>query len=357
MLPKDMEKREFAFQPFDSHSYIRHLSFKDEASLRRYMSDNPPLHAYYSSASFLFPEIPDMEQKGWLGSDLIFDIDADELKGCGEKETLYVCSKCGYNFRGLNIKDCPKCGSKEIVEVETTSENCIRMAGETARKLVETLENELGIKTERILFSGNRGFHVHTQCDDECKKLTSEERREIVDYLKGTSIDVHRIILMSSSKRFDEKTILPRPTDPGWRGRIAREIYKDLGFRKEMIIPYSKIKHLIDLPATIYEYVEKASIIVDEKVTIDLHRLVRIPGSLNGKTGLVAKPVFLDELKDFAINCSLSPFKGDMTIVLRQEIKKANILGDTISGGRGERLGVDKCIGIYLLLKGLAYLQ
>jgi DNA primase small subunit len=37
----------------------------------------------------------------------------------------------------------------------------------------------------------------------------------------------------------------------------------------------------------------------DEPVTCDVKRLIRLPGSLHGKTGFVVKKILLDGLKDF----------------------------------------------------------
>lgn len=38
---------------------------------------------------------------------------------------------------------------------------------------------------------------------------------------------------------------------------------------------------------------------IDEPVTTDIHRLIRFPYSLHGKTGLMVKPVAIGELKTF----------------------------------------------------------
>jgi len=85
VLPGDIIRREFAFQPFGLESYIRHISFKDEASLRMYIKSKTPKHAYHSVAIYELPEAPSMEEKGWLGSDLLFDLDLDHPGLCGSQ--------------------------------------------------------------------------------------------------------------------------------------------------------------------------------------------------------------------------------------------------------------------------------
>jgi len=85
VLPGDIIRREFAFQPFGLESYVRHLSFKDETSLRAYIKSKTPKHAYHSIAIYELPEAPSMEEKGWLGSDLLFDLDLDHPGLCGSQ--------------------------------------------------------------------------------------------------------------------------------------------------------------------------------------------------------------------------------------------------------------------------------
>jgi len=84
-----MEFREFTLQPFDSETYVRHLSFRSPEELRRYVVQKPPLHLYYSSAVYLQPSAPSMEEKGWRGSDPLFNIDADQIPGCSVQKLYH----------------------------------------------------------------------------------------------------------------------------------------------------------------------------------------------------------------------------------------------------------------------------
>ena len=89
-LPEDMELREFSIQPVDSDVYVRHLSLTTPEELRKFVLSNPPLHLYYSSAKYERPSETEMENKGWLGSDLLFDIDADHL--CDGLRSFEFCA-------------------------------------------------------------------------------------------------------------------------------------------------------------------------------------------------------------------------------------------------------------------------
>ncbi|MCQ4344565.1 MAG: DNA primase, partial [Sulfolobaceae archaeon] len=70
-LPDDMELREFAIQPFGSESYVRHLSFTSDQELRSFLIEKVPLQVYFSAGKYQSPSAPDMESKGWMGSDLM----------------------------------------------------------------------------------------------------------------------------------------------------------------------------------------------------------------------------------------------------------------------------------------------
>ncbi len=351
LLPEDMDRREFAYQPLGKNTYVRHLSFKDPHEVSLFFSKNPPLHAYYSSAKYAFPEIPDMEQKRWLGSELIFDIDADHLRACTVVEQLHICMSCGYNMRGFRIAKCPNCGSQEVVEAETLPSECISAAAREAEKLVRVLRKDLGIKKVRAFFSGNRGFHVHTECDENILMMNSDERREIVDYIKGVGLDLKLAVLLSDRRK--SSLIIPRPGDPGWRGRVGEELYRTLGLPENQVLTWGEAasKHGVK---GLEEYVENARIEIDEKVTIDVHRLVRIPGSLNGKTGLPVVEVAEGELRSFEISASLSPLKGRIEIMLLAPVKEAVILGFPVSGDSGEKLEVPHSVAMFLMLRGVA---
>ncbi|MEM0021424.1 MAG: DNA primase small subunit domain-containing protein [Fervidicoccaceae archaeon] len=349
-LPENLSSREFAFQPLTSQFYVRHLSFKSADELRKFILKNPPMHLYYSSAVYLFPEIKEMEKKGYVGSELLFDIDVDEISGCNPMEQLHVCLNCGHLMYGSKIKRCMKCNSSKVVEVSPVSEDCIRKGARMAAELTRVLRRDLGFDRVDIYFSGNRGFHVRPNCDEECMKLTSDERREIVDYLKGTGLDLEAIL-----GPLKDNLLVPSPRDPGWRGRIGRAIYERLGLREDDSITWGEAKKRLKIERA-EEAILLASIDIDEKVTIDVHRLIRIPGSINGKLGLPVVKLGEAELKDFTIRCELSPFKVKVPIKMRVSIIEKTIMGIKVSANKGELLEVPGCLAFPFLVKGIAEL-
>ena len=76
--PSTIEKREFGFILFKERIMVRHKAFRDAEGLRAFLKMVVPSDVYYSSAHYEMPE-EKMEEKGRLGTDLIFDIDADHI--------------------------------------------------------------------------------------------------------------------------------------------------------------------------------------------------------------------------------------------------------------------------------------
>ncbi len=75
--PHQFQNREFAFFWFDREGAFRHTSFETFDELAQFMAKEGPAHTFYSAAYYDTPDAPQMPLKGWLGADLIFDIDAD----------------------------------------------------------------------------------------------------------------------------------------------------------------------------------------------------------------------------------------------------------------------------------------
>src|SRR5712691_4403742 len=78
-LPDGVGRRKFGLTFWTPGIGQRHLGFSKEEELKSFLASRVPTHAYYSSAYYETPNAPTMEEKGWLGADLIFDLDADNL--------------------------------------------------------------------------------------------------------------------------------------------------------------------------------------------------------------------------------------------------------------------------------------
>ena len=84
-----IDKREFGFSFFDK-KFVRHKVFSSILELKDFLSVSSPYNVYYSSAYYEYPDL-EMDQKDWIGSDLIFDIDADHLlRSCDKLHDYWI---------------------------------------------------------------------------------------------------------------------------------------------------------------------------------------------------------------------------------------------------------------------------
>ncbi len=77
-VPIHPEQREFGYLMFKERFMVRHRSFNSTSTLRSALAETVPSDVYHSCAYYENPDF-DMDKKGWLGADLVFDIDADHI--------------------------------------------------------------------------------------------------------------------------------------------------------------------------------------------------------------------------------------------------------------------------------------
>ncbi|PIU60001.1 hypothetical protein COS86_01265 [Candidatus Bathyarchaeota archaeon CG07_land_8_20_14_0_80_47_9] len=356
-----IEKREFGFVSFEGWM-LRHKSFNNTDELASFLRDTVPQHAYVSGAYYEDPEA-EMEKKGWLGADLIFEIDADHIPTpCNKVHDEWTCNKCGFSGKGIVPEKCPACGGEKFDDRTWICEVCLASAKSEAIKLLDMLTQDFGFheKEIRLFFSGHRGYHIHIE-SETVKTLDSVARKEIVDYVSGIGLE-------TPLHGLDENNLRNLGVnDSGWRGRIAKGMhnfilnarpddYKNIGLErpsatsimkaitnnKDAILkslsgsqPWRTIKGIG--PETWKRIIEHSAkqqtANVDTVVTTDIHRLIRLTGSLHGKTGL--KKV---EFPAVAID-SFDPFKSAIAF-------KAGTTTVSVSNAPEFRLG-DETFGPY----------
>ncbi len=318
VVPDRFARREFGFMFFDKSFVQRHLAFDTPEELRRYMQGNVPAHSYYSTSYYRKPDAPVMEEKEWLGAELIFDLDADHLEGA---------------------------------EAMTYQQMIDRIKDEMINLVDSFLLGDLGFSEDQvhITFSGGRGYHAHVRTP-EVMELGTHERRELVDYITGAGLNIdwvfpyNRVATSSVSTGAGRRAnvakdrLIPSAEDGGWKRRmrlglvdvveafcegdprsIKREFPSIKGsdnatvakaqdeLRKSRARMFDKntmgmlsastqnmlVKIMRD------DMAHRLSGEVDEPVTADIKRLIRLPGSVHGKSGLRVTPITRDELTDF----------------------------------------------------------
>jgi DNA primase small subunit len=268
-FPDDLYSREFGYIPFGG-GMVRHLSFRSGGEAVAEILKQSPSSIYCSNARYESPTAP-IEKKGWLGAELIFDIDATDIPtSCKRGHDLWYCERCRSSGRLPRPPKCPKCGGS-AVEFHNTCDVCLTAAKDHALRVVDFLTEDFGVPHEavRLYFSGNRGYHLHVS-DKRFHPLNQLDRAEVADYVRGASLPLSQTIA----------SILRRsPVDAGsqgegWTKRITRYVRA----RRE------------GFPGTLQKLVSDAissqRAMVDSSVTTDVHRVFRLAGTLHGNTGM-----------------------------------------------------------------------
>ena len=355
--PSALKEREFGFLLQEKQVMIRHRKFQNVTELRAALSTIVPLNAFYSSAYYERPDA-EMDKKGWLGADLVFDIDADHIHtSCGKVHDSWSCIDCGFPGRGIRPETCPSCARSRFTSETWVCEECLDTAKNETLKLINMLKDDFGFASDDLkpYFSGHRGYHVHIE-NEVIRGLNSLARKEIVDYITGLGMNPEsRGILDTSRHGIAIAPDFPAKATANWRKRVIDGIQKLLkGDLKELehislsrkaigFLEKNKENLLQDkwIPIKgvgkknwqkiIQWIIEHESARIDTVVTTDIHRLIRLGGSLHGKTGFPKTEVTVTSLDRFDPLKDAIAFKEGQADVRIRKAPKFRI-GDTYYG-------------------------
>jgi len=379
--PPSHEKREYGFILFRERIMVRHKGFRNQDELSKFIGETVPSDAYHSTAYYNSPHIENMGEKGWIGADLVFDIDADHIKtSCKKAHDSWICRSCGHAGRGEAPKVCPSCSATKLEEETWLCEQCLEKAKDETIKLMDVLTMEFGLSTDKLTinFSGHRGYHVHVRSED-LLELGEEERKEIVDYILGLGLEPELHGFHEGNVRGTKIIVGPKLTDLGWRGRIARGFYETLakpnfeaigaGLRGDRMKALAEAREnwlqseswgafrgvgMKTLRKIVSKVVEERSIAVDTVVTTDTHRLIRLTGTLNGKTGLRVVEVKYGNLEAFDPFVEAVAFRGEETVFVEEA--PSFRLGEQIFGPfRKQKIKLPLEAALMLICKKKAY--
>ena len=343
-LPPRFTSREWGFLDWNGRGMRRHVKFNSFNEVKKYLQKNTPAHCYHSVAYYEDPGKMSMVEKDWKGADLIFDLDADHLPEM-----------------------------QDVIGGKITFAQLMEYIKEQTSRLVnDVLLGNFGLNENElmIVFSGGRGYHVHVRNPDVLT-LPSGARREIADYLTGKGLDLNKILIDAGytkeypirGKGLERKNIpfskLPKDDSKGWQGIISKFInekldklremekeerkkeIKDIGIPKDVLnlkdnndeafnnIPEFAKKNFVKFA------LKETAIHPDEPVTGDIHRLIRLPGSLHGKTGLVVKTLSRKELDNF------DPYEIPIAFG-EKPVKVRNVVGRPVTMGNNHKLNIDE---------------
>ena len=339
-------EREFGYQKFNS-GMTRHISIKNDKELHLLCMQNIPSDIYCSNAYYSFPDLP-MNEKDWKEADLIFDIDAKDLNlSCRENHTVSICNEC--NEISKNSEKCTKCNSTKLEKKSLPCKNCINSSKIEVYKLSEILINDFQIDNENIhvYFSGNEGFHVYVY-NSQFQQIGSRERSELVDYIM-----FHGAIPETfGMKKFKaNRSSFPDFNKPGWQGRFSKYIFGTKSKRSKIISElltngYSSFQKTLD------NLSQNIGVKIDPNVTMDIHRIFRLPGSINSKSGLTK--ILCENLKTFDPYVEASFLADDSVEVLANCPIEFKLKNKKFGPYFNEKVTLPRFAAVYLICKKLA---
>lgn len=300
----EFEKREFGFQVVRDNKikFIRNISFSSTNKLMNYIRTNTPVAIYvgaiYSEGPNYF-EQKTIQQLDWIKREFIIDIDLTEY------DSVRPCSCKGKNML------CDMCWELIIVSIQW---------------IHLTLVDDFGIKDIKWVFSGRRGVHAWI-LDRSMSYLDEGQRSAIIDYMtffKGDGGSANFSPTAKFNRNYQNRTndviinsffrnaTISQIEFLGFSKQRAKYILDqrdNLGvnsnFLNNFVFNTDKLK--ISLPLQNYPTREKIiqnimlqwSPRIDTAVSIDLRRILRLPGSIHGESGKRVKFLDFEEIEFF----------------------------------------------------------
>jgi DNA primase small subunit len=362
--PPEANEREWGYVPWTEspgETYVRHNSLLDLGELSDFLARERPKHVYFSAGRYDDPSASTMSDKGWRRSDLIFDLDADHLPsttpGDSYAEMLAACKDALF-------------------------------------RLLDFLETDFAFEELTVVFSGSRGYHVHVR-DENIQRLSRESRREVVDYVRGIGLDFEALI--------DEETVAGTvgrespannrylPTEGGWGARIHAELravmreiremdeaaaierlqeYEGVGEKKARTAYQFTQNRFVEIEAGnlsahnvfenlaetfAHDVVAAQNAPIDEPVSTDTNRLIRLPGSLHGGSGLAVMRIPRGDIEAFdpLVDAVPETFRSHEIAVEVTDGGTVELGGDTFTLEEGVRT-IPEHLGIFLMTRGRA---
>jgi DNA primase small subunit len=349
--PPSLPQREWGFILFspgggDAHMR-RHIGFTGPGEMAEYIRNLVPRHAYFSTAYYGKPDAGTMADKGWCGADLIFDLDADHI-------------------------------------VRGQYDQMLARVKEETEKLLAILTGEFGMdkKAITLVFSGGRGYHVHVR-DLAFRSWGSSERRELIDYVCGIGIDPAAMLTGKNvpspgwHQRYrealtgylrwigslPEEEAMAHLTSMEGIGKESaaqflkkrEEIIADIEKRPSGMIMKNRVLGIIagQQEGEFKKRLNERAALADEPVTTDTKRLIRMPASLHGGSGMLVRELELRDLHDFDPLTDAVVF-GTRDVKVDQKFAvKMPMLGSTYELQKGINT-VPEAVAVFVCCRGMA---
>jgi DNA primase small subunit len=402
--PPELERRELAFALFEDAAgnapFLRHRSLRTKDSLNVELASLVPRHVYYSTSLYKAPSNPSMKEKGWEGADIAFDLDADHLLEAStmqyaeqlelaRKRFAYLLDEYLMGDFGLTESDFTIAFSGgRGYHAHVHAPAFQRMTGGERRELVDyimgigfdpetdSFGHDYGPRSEggrgigrqylRLFSSGEPGWRGRMSRGiqrwlEERKALSEEElAQEVLKLLEryetqpsdgGAPVQEDpsakrkragraKRIAMDLARPETQKAILERQTLESFPHDKTGENRKELlgALARALSVP---LQGEMDAP-----------------VTTDVHRLIRMPGSLHGGTGFIVRTLSRNDLDSFNpfVDALIKDTHGPTRVKLAKMVDYP-FRDPPLKGQEGEILSIPAPQALFLMLRGEATLD
>jgi predicted DNA primase small subunit len=283
------QTREFGFERLDT-GFTRNKSFDEISHLQEYMSTFPIGGAYIGSLyrDRLLPG--DRKNKPvtihttpWVGRELIFDFDMDEYD---------------------QVRKCD-CTGRMVCQ------DCWMLMQKASEIIDDTLREDFGFKKLEWVYTGGRGYHCWV-LDKKAFKLDQHQRAAIIGHMQlihdpkglqkidkiGQQAELLRTRIYEKLARdfVLNETYTQTLREIGYsktKIEISREFLQGTALYRDIVesVPRGKDEEFLN---AVIKYLYPR---IDHKVTIDVRRLIRMPGSVHVRTQNISE--YLDDPMNF----------------------------------------------------------
>ena len=150
-----------------------------------------------------------------------------------------------------------------------------------------------------------------------------------------------------------DKNSFPNLDEKGWRGRFAKEIFGSQSNRSKVI---TKLVNSNEGYSSFQKMINDASnsigVKIDPNVTMDIHRIFRLPGSINSKSGLTK--IFCKDLAKFDPYVDASFLSDEPVEIIANCPTEFSLKNKKFGPYNNEKVTIPTFAAVYMICKKLA---
>jgi len=251
------------------------------------------------------------------------------------------------------IAPCPICKNSTVRIESIPCNTCFLNLRKEINRLLAILTDEIGIEYNSIsvYFSGNSGFHLYVN-DESFHNLDSRARSDLVGYVLGNGIGPE---VIGVRRGVNNKVRIKFPKTGfryGWTMRLGRKLRINQASSLKLTKLINNLGGFDNFGKYIVGYAKEIGIKIDPQVTIDVHRIFRHAGTLNGKSGLSKlRCANINQFEPLNDACLLND--TEVTVRVIPSNLKFRLKGRTFTIAQ-KQVKLPTYAAVYLICKGLA---